>query len=34
MDTKDLIEALRVYKNLKIICEDFEKYKEKMYTYM
>lgn len=33
MDFKDLTEAIRVYKSLKILCEDFQKYKEKMFIY-
>ena len=33
MDFKDLTEAVRVYKSLKILCEDFQKYKEKMFIY-
>eukprot|EP00347_Sterkiella_histriomuscorum_P003370 403364556 len=33
MDFKDLSEAVRVYKSLKILCEDFQKYKEKMFIY-
>lgn len=33
MDTRDLIQSLKVYKTLKLICEDYHRYKEKMYTY-
>ncbi|CDW80099.1 histidine acid phosphatase family protein [Stylonychia lemnae] len=33
LDFKDLNEAVRVYKSLKILCEDFQKYKEKMHVY-
>ena len=33
MDTRDLVESLRVYKTLKILCEDYQRYKEKMFIY-
>jgi hypothetical protein len=33
MDTKDLLEALKVYKTIKILCEDFQRYQEKMFIY-
>ena len=33
MEFKDLTEALKVYKTLKILCEDFEKYREKLFVY-
>lgn len=33
MDFKDLTEAVRVFKSLKILCEDFQKFKEKMFIY-
>lgn len=33
LDFKDLTEALRVYRNAKIYCEDFKRYKEKLVMY-
>mmetsp|Transcript_22539 Transcript_22539/g.21702 ORF Transcript_22539/g.21702 Transcript_22539/m.21702 type:complete len:82 (+) Transcript_22539:1779-2024(+) len=33
MEFKDLNEAVKTYKSLKILCEDFEKYKEKLFLY-
>lgn len=33
MDFKDLTEAVRVFKSLKILCEDFQRYQEKMFIY-
>lgn len=33
LDFKDLNEAIRVYKSMKILCEDFQRYREKMHIY-
>ena len=33
LDFKDFIEAVRVFKSIKILCEDFQKFREKMFIY-
>jgi hypothetical protein len=33
MEFKDFNEALKVYRSAKILCEDFEQYKEKLFIY-
>lgn len=33
MEFKDLLEAYKSYRSLKILCEDFEKYREKLFVY-